>query len=256
MAELRTAGEIDAMREAGRVVANALAATRKSAAVGVSLRELDEIAATVITEAGAVSSFLGYQPAFGPTPYPGVICASVNDAVVHGIPGDYRLADGDLLSVDCGASVDGWHGDSAISFTIGTPRPEDLALIADTERALRAGIAALRAGGRLNDISVAIGAVGRAAGDGILPEFGGHGIGRAMHEQPFVANDGGGRGRGPKLRVGQTLAIEPMFLAGGSDDHLMADDGWGVHTSDGSRAAHFEHTVVLTAEGPRVLTLP
>jgi methionyl aminopeptidase len=243
------------MREAGRVVANALAATRKVAAVGVSLRELDDVAATVIKEAGAVSSFLGYKPAFGPTPYPGVICASVNDAVVHGIPGDYRLHDGDLLSVDCGASMDGWHGDSAISFVIGTPRPEDLTLIEDTERALHAGIAAMRPGGRVNDISAAIAAVGRAAGYGILPEFGGHGIGRAMHEQPFVPNDDI-HGRGPRLRVGQTLAIEPMFLAGGDDGHRMADDGWGVHTTDGSRAAHFEHTVVLTAQGPRILTLP
>jgi methionyl aminopeptidase len=255
MVDVKSPSEFAAMREAGRVVANALAATRRHAAVGVTLLELDEVAAAVISEAGAASSFLGYKPAFGPTPYPGVICASVNDMVVHGIPGSYRLADGDLLSVDCGASVDGWHGDAAISFIVGEARPADLKLLADTKRALDAGIAAMRVGHRVNDISAAIGAIGREEGYGILPEFGGHGIGRAMHEQPFVANDRG-RGRGLRLRVGHALAIEPMFLAGGRDDHLMASDGWGVHSSDGSRAAHFEHTVALTAEGPRILTLP
>jgi methionyl aminopeptidase len=253
--ELKTPGELDAMRVAGRVVAAALAAVRTAATIGTSLLELDAVARTVIEEAGAKSSFLHYQPEWAPTPFPGVICASVNDVVVHGIPDDYRLADGDLVSIDCGAHVDGWHGDSAITFTVGEANRADAILIETTDRALRAGIEAARAGARLTDISHAVGRVGREAGYGIPKDFGGHGVGRAMHEAPHLPNDGA-PGRGISLRPGMVLAIEPMFMAGGSDKYRTAADGWALCTGDGSRAAHIEHTVAITEDGPRVLTAP
>jgi methionyl aminopeptidase len=255
MVEIKTEAALDAMREAGRVVAQALAAARKAAAVGVSLRELDDAARTVLADAGARSPFLGYQPSFAPSPFPAVICASVNDAVVHGIPTDYRLRDGDLVSIDCGAELDGWTGDAAVSFTVGVPRPADLDLIDATQRALDAGIAAAIAGNRIGDISHAIGAVASAARCGMPADFGGHGIGRRMHEDPHVANRGR-PGRGFPLRRGLTLAIEPMLMAGGHDGYHAAPDGWTLLTDDGSRAAHFEHTVAVTDEGPRILTLP
>lgn len=253
MVELKTDPALDAMRVAGRVVAKALEATRRAAAVGVSLRELDEVARGVLREEGAGSPFLNYQPSFASMPYPAVICASVNDTVVHGIPDGYRLRDGDLLSIDCGAEVDGWVGDSAVSFVVGTPRPGDLELVAAAEEALRAGIAAAVVGGRLGDISHAVGSVGRAAGYGIPADFGGHGVGRRMHEEPSVLNDGR-PGRGMRLRHGMVLAIEPMFMAGGRDPYRMAPDGWALTTCDGSRAAHVEHTVAITDDGPRILT--
>jgi methionyl aminopeptidase len=194
-------------------------------------------------------------PGFAPIPFPGVICASVNDAALHGIPGRYRLADGDLLSVDCGAVLDGWTGDAAISFTIGPPEPADARLIATAGEALRAGIAAAVPGGRIGDISAAIGAVGRAGGYGICTDFGGHGVGRAMHEDPHIPNEGR-RGRGPRLVPGLVLAIEPWFLAGGRDSYEIDQDGWTIRSGDGSRAAHVEHTVAITADGPQILTLP
>ncbi|MDH6121868.1 type I methionyl aminopeptidase [Kitasatospora sp. GAS204B] len=255
MVEIKTDAALDAMREAGRVVGDALDAVRRAAAVGVSLRELDEVARGVLRAAGADSPFLGYRPSFADTPFPGVICSSVNEAVVHGIPTDYRLRDGDLVGIDCGAKVGGWTGDAAISFTVGTPRPADLALIETTERALAAGIAAAVVGARIGDISHAVGSVGRAAGYGILAGYGGHGVGRSMHEDPHVANDGR-PGRGMRLRHGMVLAIEPMFLAGGRDTYLTAPDGWSLLTDDGSRGAHAEHTVAITEDGPRILTLP
>ncbi|MET7935051.1 type I methionyl aminopeptidase [Streptomyces sp. NPDC005322] len=255
MVEIKTDTSLDAMREAGRVVAQALAAVQRAAAVGVSLRELDETAREVLREAGAGSPFLGYRPQFAPTHFPAVICASVNDAIVHGIPDGYRLRDGDLLSVDCGATIDGWTGDAAVSFTVGTPRPADLRLIEATRRALEAGIAAAVTGARVGDISHAVGAVGRAAGYGIPADFGGHGVGRRMHEDPAVPNEGR-PGRGYPLRHGLVLAIEPMFLAGGRDAYTTDPDGWTLRTADGSRAAHSEHTVAITDEGPRVLTAP
>ncbi len=195
------------------------------------------------------------MPGFAPIPFPGVICASVNDAALHGIPGRYRLADGDLLSVDCGAVLDGWTGDAAISFTIGPPEPADARLIATAGEALRAGIAAAVPGGRIGDISAAIGAVGRAGGYGICTDFGGHGVGRAMHEDPHIPNEGR-RGRGPRLVPGLVLAIEPWFLAGGRDSYEIDQDGWTIRSGDGSRAAHVEHTVAITADGPQILTLP
>jgi methionyl aminopeptidase len=253
MVELKSDAELALMREAGRVVAQALAAVREQAVVGVSLRALDTIAATVIKDAGAQPSFLHYHPRFAPTPYPAVICASVNDVVVHGIPDDYRLADGDLLSVDCGAELQGFHGDSAISMLIGQPRADDAQLVARAEQALAAGIAAAVPDARLGDIAHAVGTVGRAAGYGIPADFGGHGVGRRMHEDPAVPNDGR-PGRGLRLRPGLVIAIEPMFMAGGRDRYRVKPDGWALCTVDGSRAAHVEHTVAVTAAGPQVLT--
>ncbi|NHI05846.1 methionine aminopeptidase, type I [Streptomyces sp. KO7888] len=253
MVELKTDSSIDAMHAAGQVVARALTAVRQAAGVGVSLLELDAVAHEVLREAGAGSPFLGYRPSFAPTPFPGVICASVNDAIVHGIPDGYRLRDGDLLSVDCGALLDGWAGDSALSLVVGTPRPADLALIETAERALDAGIGAAVVGNRIGDIAHAIGTVCRSAGYGIMEDFGGHGIGRHMHEDPGVPNEGR-PGRGLPLRHGMVIAIEPMLTAGGRDDYHAAPDGWTLRTNDGSRAAHVEHTVAITESGPRVLT--
>lgn len=253
MVELKTDTSIDAMYEAGQVVGRALTAVRKAADVGVSLLELDEVARGVLREAGAASPFLGYRPSFAPTPFPAVICASVNDAIVHGIPTHYRLRDGDLVSIDCGAELGGWAGDSAISFTVGTPRAADVRLIETAERALDAGIAAAVVGNRIGDIAHAIGTVCRDGGYGVPEGFGGHGIGRRMHEDPPVPNEGR-PGRGLRLRHGMALAIEPMLIGGGTDGYHEAPDGWTLKTNDGSRAAHAEHSVAITDAGPRILT--
>jgi methionyl aminopeptidase len=253
--ELKSPAEIEAMRSAGRVVATALLQMRKQAAVGVSLLELDEVARAVLAEHGATSPFLHYQPSFAHAPFPAVICASVNDAALHGIPGPYRLADGDLLSIDFGATLNGWTGDAAISLTVGTPRPADLRLIDTAERALAAGIAKAVPGGRLGDVSAAIGAVARKAGYGLHTDFGGHGVGHTMHESPSVPNDGK-PGRGMKLEPGLVIAIEPWFMAGGHDSYRVDPDGWTLRSGDGSRAAHVEHTVAITPGGPRILTAP
>ena len=253
MAELKTPGELAAMREAGRVTATVLAAVREQAKAGVSLRELDEIAADVLHAAGARSSFLDYHPHFAPTPYPAVLCTSVNDAIVHAIPDDYQLRDGDLLSVDFAAEFGGFHGDSAFTMAIGAISTEDEALIDHTREALAAGIAAAVPGGHLSDISHAVGVLGRAHGYGIPVDFGGHGVGRRMHEEPPVANEGM-PGRGLRLRPGLVIAIEPMFMAGGRNEYRTAPDGWALHTVDGSNAAHFEHTIAVTDDGPVILT--
>ncbi|MET9905502.1 type I methionyl aminopeptidase [Streptomyces sp. NPDC006476] len=253
MVELKTDTAIEAMYEAGQVVGRALTAAREAADVGVSLLELDEVARGVLREAGASSPFLGYRPSFAPVPFPAVICASVNDAIVHGIPTGYRLRDGDLVSLDCGAELGGWVGDSAISFTVGTPRPEDLRLIETAERALAAAVEVAVVGNRIGDIAHAIGTVCRAAGYGIPDGFGGHGIGRRMHEDPGVPNEGR-PGRGFPLRHGMAIAIEPMLIGGGKDDWHTAPDGWTLRTNDGSRAAHVEHTVAIMDAGPRILT--
>lgn len=253
MVELKTDEAIDEMRAAGRVVAHALTAVREAARVGTSLLELDAVARAVLREARATSPFLGYRPHFAPVPFPAVVCVSVNDAIVHGIPDGYRLRDGDLVSVDCGARLRGWCGDSAVSFTVGEARPADLRLIATAEAALAAGIAAAVPGNRIGDIAHAVGSVCRAAGYGIPEGFGGHGVGRSMHEDPGVPNEGP-PGRGTRLRPGMVLAIEPMLIAGGGDDYVCDPDGWTLRTTDGSRAAHAEHTVAITAGGPRILT--
>ncbi|MFF0553429.1 type I methionyl aminopeptidase [Streptomyces sp. NPDC004311] len=253
MVKLKTDREIDAMRAAGRVVAETLAAVRGAARVGASLLELDEVAHGVLREAGATSPFLGYRPRFAPVPFPAVVCASVNDAIVHGVPDGYRLRDGDLVSIDCGALLRGWAGDAAVSFTVGRARPADLRLIGTAEAALAAGIAAAVPGNRIGDIAHAVGTVCRDAGYGVPDGFGGHGIGRSMHEDPGVPNEGP-PGRGMRLRPGMVLAIEPMLIAGGTDDYRCDADGWTLRTVDGSRAAHAEHTVAITADGPRILT--
>ena len=253
--ELKTPGEIDAMRVAGALVARALAAVTTAARPGVSTGELDVIAEQVIRDGGGVPSFLGYHG------YPASICASVNEQIVHGIPAATQvLADGDLLSVDCGAIVEGWHGDAAVTIAVGTGAPADLALSAACREALEAGIAAVRAGARLSDVSHAVQTATEAAGRrdgvtyGIVEEYGGHGIGTAMHMDPFLANHGA-PGQGPRLVVGMALAVEPMLTAGDPETREL-DDGWTVVTADGSRAAHWEHSVAVTDDGPRILTLP
>jgi methionyl aminopeptidase len=253
--EIKTPGEIEAIRAAGRVVAEVLDTVRTQAAAGTRLAELDEVAREGLAKARATSPFLGYQPSFAQVPFPAVICTSVNDAALHGIPGRYRLAHGDLLSVDCGAVLDGWAADAAISFTIGPPHPADACLISTTGAALQAGIGAAVPGARIGDISAAIGAAGRAAGYGICTDFGGHGVGRAMHEDPHIPNEGPA-GRGRRLVPGLVIAIEPWFLAGGQDSYDIDQDGWTIRSTDGSRAAHTEHTIAVTADGPLILTRP
>ena len=255
MVEYKTPGEIDAMHAAGQVVAQILAAVRTRAAPGVRLSELDAAARDVLARAGAISPFLGYQPAFADTPFPAVICASVNDAALHDIPGRYRLEDGDLLSVDCGATLDGWSADAAVSVQVGHQHPADTRLIAAASQALQAGIAAAVPGSRTGDISAAIGATGRAAGYGICTDFGGHGIGHAMHEDPHIPN-AGRPGRGLRLVPGLVIAIEPWFLAGGTDAYKIDSNGWTIRSTDGSRAAHVEHTIAITDDGPLILTAP
>jgi methionyl aminopeptidase len=254
MVEMKTPGEVDAIRAAGRVVAGVLAAARACAAPGVKLQDLDDAAREVLAKAGATSPFLNYKPRFAPVPYPAVICTSVNDAALHGIPGGYRLQAGDLLSVDAGATLDGWVADAAISFSVGPPANGDAALIATTQAALDAGITAAVPGGRLGDISAAIAKVGDGGRYGISTELGGHGVGRTMHEDPHIPNRGRA-GRGMRLTPGLVIAIEPWFMAGGRDDIYLDDDGWTVRTADGSRAAHAEHTVAVTSDGPVILTV-
>lgn len=252
MVELKTPAEVTAMARAGQVVARALRAARAAAAAGTRVRDLDAAAAAVIAEAGAEPLFLDYRPHWASTPFPATVCVSVNDAVVHGIPGGGRLRDGDVVSVDCGARLYGWCADAAITFTVGTADPADTALVAATDRALHAGIAAARPGNTIGDIASAITRTARGAGYGMLADHGGHGIGRAMHEPPYVPNEGHG-GRGMRLRPGLVLALEPMLTRGG-DAYRTDADGWTVRTLDGGRAAHSEHTVAVTARGPRVLT--
>ena len=247
--------EIELMREAGRTVAAALDAIRRSATVGSNLLDMDELAESVIRERGGEPLFKNYHPRWSPTPFPGTICASVNDVVVHGIPNRQPLVEGDLVSVDCGARVDGWCGDAAISFVVGHPDPADTELIETTERALHAGIAAARPGNTMGDVAHAIGSVARNAGYGLLANHGGHGIGREMHESPSVPNDGEA-GTGMRLHPGLVIALEPMLIAGGGDDYRVDRDGWTIRTADGSRAAHAEHTVAVMPDGPQILTLP
>jgi methionyl aminopeptidase len=250
--ELRTPAEIEQMRPAGRFVADVLSRTAAAAKVGTNLLELDRIAHDLIRSAGAESSYLDYHPSFGASPFGKVICTSVNDAVLHGLPHDYRLRDGDLLTLDFAAAVDGWVADSAISMVVGEARDEDLRLIETTRRALTAAIAAARPGGRVGDISAAIAAVAHAEGYSINMQFGGHGVGRTMHGDPHVANDGRA-GRGFPLRPGLVIAIEPWFLE--TTDEIFTDpDGWTLRSADGSRGAHSEHTIAITDGDPIVLT--
>lgn len=252
MIELRTAAEIEQMRPAGRFVAQVLARLREGAAVGVNLLDLDALAHDMIRDRGASSCYIDYHPSFGARPFGKVLCTSVNDAVLHGLPHDYVLRDGDLLSVDFAASVDGWVADSAVSVVVGTPRQGDLALVSVTEEALDAGIGAAQVGNRIGDISASIAGVARAAGLSINTDFGGHGVGRTMHGDPHVPNNGSA-GRGYPLRPGLVIAIEPWFLH--TTDRLVTEpDGWTLRSADGSRGAHTEHTVAITEGDPIVLT--
>ncbi|YCK83784.1 type I methionyl aminopeptidase [Arthrobacter sp. D3-18] len=255
MSMLKSPDQIAMMREAGRVVANALSAVREQADVGVSLKELDDVAAAVISDAGAKPAFLDYHPRWAAVPFPGVICTSVNDAVVHGIPNGYVLEDGDLLSVDCGAFVEGWCGDAAVSFVVGAGDPADHELVKATEEALARGIDAARIGNKMGDLAYAIGGEAKRAGYGLLADHGGHGIGRTMHAEPPVPNLGR-PGRGMKLEEGLVIAIEPMLILGGKDDYYHDEDEWTLRSASGRRAAHSEHTVAITADGPMILTLP
>jgi methionyl aminopeptidase len=253
--EYKTPGEIDAMRAAGRVVARILAAVRARAAPGVRLSELDATARDVLAKADATSPFLGYQPSFADTPFPAVICASVNDAVLHDIPGRYRLKDGDLLSVRLRRHP-GRLGRRRCDLRPGRP-PAPGRDPPDRHRDPGAASGHRRRRPRRpeGDISAAIGAVGRAARYGICTDFGGHGIGHAMHEDPHIPNTGR-PGRGPRLVPGLVIAIEPWFLAGGTDACKVDSNGWTIRSTDGSRAAHVEHTIAITDDGPLVLTAP
>ena len=252
MIELRTPNQIEQMRPAGRFVAAVIGTLAEKADVGVNLLELDELAHRMIKDAGATSCYIDYHPSFGAMPFGKVLCTSVNDAVLHGLPYDYTLQDGDLLSVDFAAAVDGWVADSALTVIVGMPRPEDVRLIEVTQHALDAGIAAARSGNRLGDISSAIGSVARAEGLRVNLQFGGHGVGRTMHGDPHVPNDGQA-GRGLKLRPGLVIAIEPWFLH--TTDEIRFDpDGWTIRSADGSRGAHVEHTIAITDADPIVLT--
>jgi methionyl aminopeptidase len=250
--ELRTPAEIEAMRPAGRFVARVLTAVADAADVGVNLLDLDALARDMIRERGASSCYVDYHPTFGAYPFGKVLCTSVNDAVLHGRPYDYRLRDGDLLSIDFAASVGGWVADSAVSLVVGTPRDEDLRLIEVTATALAAAVKMAVVGNRMGDISAAIGDVARAAGYEPNTQFGGHGVGRTMHGDPPVSNDGR-PGRGLPLRAGLVIAIEPWLLAG-SQAIFTDRDGWTLRSVDGSRGAHSEHTVAITEDGPLVLT--
>ncbi|GAB3294816.1 type I methionyl aminopeptidase [Parasphingorhabdus pacifica] len=251
--ELKSTGEIQAMRAAGLVVARALAEVNRLAKPGVSTADLDAAAEQIIRDAGAVPSFKGYHG------FPGSICASVNEKVVHGIPsGREVLAEGDMISVDCGAILEGWHGDSAVTVAVGELGKREKALSEATKRSMWAGIEQVRAGNRLTDISHAVETSARKSAStdghpyGIIAEYGGHGIGTSMHMEPFLPNLGK-PGKGPKLKVGMALAVEPMLTLGSADTEELEDE-WTVVTADGSMASHWEHTVAITEDGPWVLT--
>ena len=251
-ATIKRRSEIDRMLAAGQILAGVLDVLRAELRPGVTTGELDEIAARMIRDAGAISSFKGYG---SNPPFPGVICASVNDEVVHGIPSPRRrLAEGDVVSVDVGCIVHGWHADCARTWTVGAV-PEGVATLIDaTRRGMEAGIAAALPGNHLGDIGHAIESVAHEHGYGIVRPFVGHGIGQAMHEEPQVPNYGR-PGAGMLIEAGMCFAIEPMFTLGG-DDVVVDDDGWTVRTADGSLAAHFENTIAVTDHGPELLTVP
>jgi methionyl aminopeptidase len=248
----KSAADFDKMTVAGRCVAAMHSAVRDAAAPGVTTLELDHAAREVLEEHGCRSSFLGYG---GPSnPFPGVICTSPNSSIVHGIPGDYSLRDGDIISIDAGAIYDGWHGDAAFTMAIGEVSDEVRNLIDATERALWAGLEQAKAGNRLGDIGAAIEAVAMPQGIGVVRDYVGHGIGRQMHEAPSVPNYGR-VGKGLRIKKGMAFAIEPMFNIG-TEESVILDDEWTVVTADGAFSAHFEHTVLITDEGSLVSTLP
>ena len=247
----KTPEQVATMRRAGRVVALMHEAVREAAVPGALLSDLDAVARDVLERSGARSNFLGYHG------YPAVLCASPNDTVLHGVPGGTRLDEGDLLSVDCGAVVDGWHGDAAFSMVVGgdAANPEAADLIRTVEAALAAGIAALRHGGRVGDVAKAVTRVARGAGCDVVKHYVGHGIGRQMHEQPDVPNLWPFDGPNPRLRAGMCVAVEPIITAGRARVATEVD-GWTVKTLDGSLSAHAEHSVHISEDGPVILTLP
>ncbi|HZE30803.1 MAG TPA: type I methionyl aminopeptidase [Actinoallomurus sp.] len=251
MVTLKNQAELDRMREAGRVVGVTLKRVSGAVEAGISLTELDAIGAACIKEHGAEPSFLNYRPTSAPTPYPATLCLSVNDVVVHGIPDGTVLKDGDILSIDCGAVVEGYHGDAAVTVPVGQVDDAAERLMKTTSEALSAAIRAAVPHARIGDISHAVEAASRPYG--LLEGCGGHGIGTAMHEDPHVPNTGR-PGRGLRLREGLVIAIEPMVIEGGGDAGRTLADGWSIATADGSRAAHFEHTIAITADGPQILT--
>jgi methionyl aminopeptidase len=239
--------QLATMRRAGRVVAEMHADVRAAIRPGITTAELDQVARAVLERRGAQSNFLGYHG------FPAVICTSPNDVIVHGIPGAYRLKEGDIISIDCGAIIDGWHGDAAFTTGVGTIDPEAARLIEVTEASLTAGIAAMVDGNRISDIGHAVQKVAEAAGFSVVREYVGHAIGTAMHEKPEVPNYGD-PGKGPKLKPGMVFAVEPMVNAGSPRTKLM-DDGWTVKTADGKLSAHTEHTIAITDDGPEILTV-
>ncbi|HUZ10624.1 MAG TPA: type I methionyl aminopeptidase [Acidimicrobiales bacterium] len=244
----RNAEELAKMRRAGRVVAEMHEATRAATRPGVTTAEIDAAAREVLARRGATSNFLGYHG------FPAVICTSPNNMIVHGIPGGYVVKDGDILSIDCGAIVEGYHGDAAYTMGVGDVSAEAKRLIEVTERSLWAGIEQLRPGNRLHEVGRAVQQVAEAAGFSVVREYVGHAIGTAMHEQPQVPNYWPGS-PGPLLKTGMVYAIEPMVNAGSAETEVL-DDNWSVVTADGRLSAHFEHTIAVTDDGPEVLTLP
>lgn len=242
----RSPADIEAMRRAGVVVAEMHDRIRAAVRPGVTTANLDTIGRQVLADRGATSNFLGYHG------FPAVICASPNEVIVHGIPGDVVLDEGDIISIDCGAVVDGWHGDAAFTMGVGEIDAESARLIEVTDRSLDAAIAELVAGNRLGDVGHAVQSVVEAAGFSVVEDYTGHAIGRAMHEDPQVPNLGR-PGRGTRIQVGNVFAIEPMVNVG-TPDTLLLDDGWSVVTADGSWSAHVEHTIAVTDDGPMVLT--
>lgn len=255
MIEILTPAEVAQARHTGALVADILHTLKSRSAVSTNLLDIDQWAKEMIVEAGAESCYVDYEPSFGRGPFGHYICTAVNDAVLHGMPHDYKLADGDLLTLDLAVSLGGVAADAAISFIIGdTQPPESVALIDATRRALEAGIAAAQPGARIGDISHAIGSVLSAAGYQINTEFGGHGIGSTMHQDPHISNTGR-PGRGYKLRPGLLLALEPWVMEDTAT--LVTDeDGWTLRSATGCRTAHTEHTIAITPTGPEILTLP
>ena len=244
---IKTEEQVAKMRRAGRVVAEMLEACEAAARPGMTTNDLDKVAREVLARRKAKSNFLNYHG------YPAVICASPNNVIVHGIPGSYRLEEGDIISIDCGAIIEGWHGDAARTIAVGEISEDARKLIRVTEESLWAGIQHVRAGAHLLDIGHAVQTVAEGAGFAVVREYVGHGIGRAMHEEPQVPNYGE-PGRGMKLKVGHVLAVEPMVNHGSAETQLD-DDGWTVRTADGSLSAHFEHSIAVTEDGPEVLTV-
>ncbi|MGG5753513.1 type I methionyl aminopeptidase [Zafaria sp. Z1313] len=254
MIEILTPAELDRARATGALVADILDTLRQRAGVGTNLLELDGWAREMIEAAGAVSCYVDYAPAFGRGPFGHYICTSVNDAVLHGLPHDYAIADGDLVTLDLAVSLDGIAADSAISFVVGEAAPESAALIRATREALAAGIAAAGPGARIGDLAHAIGSVLERAGYSVNLEFGGHGIGSTMHQDPHVPNTGRA-GRGYRLRPGLLLALEPWVMTD-TAELVTDDDGWTLRSATGCRTAHSEHTIAITEDGAEILTLP